>query len=175
MNDYTPRAMLATAGRWLAGRVTGNQNRRGLSSVGGTIIDLPGSSPAPVGNYQTYRRMLDDPTIALARVGMMGPIIAGHWGFEARYGVPAERKEFFQTMLEPMRAMIVPTGTLALSFASSSVVLTISLPLSTRNCISSSSTLLVGLTGVGMKVLRISSCMIPPSISFVWPASTRTF
>ncbi len=73
-----------------------------------------------------------------------------------------------------MRAMIVPTGTLALSLASSSVVLTTSLPLSTRNCINSSSTWLVGLTGVGMKVLRMSSCMIPPSISFVWPASTRT-
>ena len=86
--------------------MTGNQQqfRYGGSS---TLLELPGLSPVPPGSYDTYRQMLADPTIALARMVVMAPIIAGSWSFEARPETPDSAVALVRDNLGPQRGHIV--------------------------------------------------------------------
>ena len=74
------------------------------------------SSPDRPGNYDTYRDMLTDPTIALARATVVSPILAGSWTFEHRQNTPAEAVKLVQEQFEPIRASLIADCLEALDF-----------------------------------------------------------
>ena len=72
-----------------------------------TWVELPGLKDAPPGTYETYRAMLMDPTIALARAVVMAPIIGNTWSIQSKDDTPEDRVTFIEEMLDPMLRHIV--------------------------------------------------------------------
>ena len=67
-------------------------------------------------SYATYRTMLRDPTIALARMTLVAPIVSSHWSYEADEGVPDDRVEFIQDQFDPAREYIISAMLRALDY-----------------------------------------------------------
>lgn len=84
-----------------AGSATGRQQ------AGGVIGSLPGFGPALSGTYENYRKMSSDPTLALARMVVTAPVLAGSWGFTAHEDAPADALDVIKAAIEPMRPLIV--------------------------------------------------------------------
>ena len=95
------------------GEETGSQAvAMGLS----TWVELPGLDDAPPGTYDTYRAMLTDPTIALARAVVMAPIVGNTWSVQSSEGTPEDRVKFIEDMLDPMISDIAEKTLLALDY-----------------------------------------------------------
>ena len=71
---------------------------------GDALWPAAGVSP---GDYALYRRMLADPTIALARASVMGPIMAAGWSVQARGDAPPGAVELIHHQLDPLRTMLL--------------------------------------------------------------------
>lgn len=71
-----------------------------------SLASLPGFLTPHPGTYAHYRRMRADPTIALARLLVTGPILAGSETVEGDEDAPEERKEFVQKWFECRRWQI---------------------------------------------------------------------
>ena len=69
------------------------------------------ASPLPA-TYETYRTIRKDPTIALARIDSIAPILAGEWSVQAAEDVDEERIKFIQDQFVPMREHIMETALL---------------------------------------------------------------
>lgn len=88
------------------GELTGAQAMR--PNVGFSVFGFTGYGKPAEGSYRTYRAMIADPTIALARAVFTGPIIAGTWTFETTGDdVPDDYVELVQSVLEPMRPTLI--------------------------------------------------------------------
>jgi hypothetical protein len=95
------------------GEQTGAQG----ASVGLTTwMQIPGLDTIPAGTYQTYRQMLMDPTIALARAVVMAPLVNNTWSVSSREGTPEDRVAFIEEMLDPMVSTIVENALLSLDY-----------------------------------------------------------
>jgi hypothetical protein len=82
----------------------------------GFDVCLPGlPSPIP-GTYATYRRMLRDPSIGLARFVAIAPILTAGWSFEADDDVPDDVVSFIQDQLEDRRAALLADAVRALDY-----------------------------------------------------------
>jgi hypothetical protein len=77
---------------------------RGVSAA---HANVHGISSAPSGNYQTYRSMRCNPTVAVARAAMFAPIKASAWSYEAMDGVPDERVKFVQDQMSKLRQRLL--------------------------------------------------------------------
>ncbi len=88
----------------------------GAAAASPFMCDIPGYGPVPSSTYATYRKMLADPTIALARMVVRAPIEAGQWSFEARDDAPPGAVEFVQEVYESMRPQLVGEMLRALDF-----------------------------------------------------------
>lgn len=86
---------------------TGAQLGPPHADIYGVLSDQLSSKTLPRGTYRTYRKMRADPTIALARAVVMGPIVASSWSFEADDGVPEPRLAFIRDQVEPHRRAFV--------------------------------------------------------------------
>ncbi len=71
----TPSVLVEQTGRQIAGR-------SGVSSGGGGSGEAP-----PPGTFATYRKMRENPTIALARAVATMPVKGGKWSIQAQDGV----------------------------------------------------------------------------------------
>lgn len=95
------------------GEETGSQGAAvGLS----TWVELPGLKDAPPGTYETYRAMLMDPTIALARAVVMAPLIGNTWAIQSKDDTPEDRVTFIEDMLDPMISTIIENSLLSLDY-----------------------------------------------------------
>ncbi|MCC5829029.1 MAG: hypothetical protein JJU36_06230 [Phycisphaeraceae bacterium] len=65
-------------------------------------VPLAGSGP-----YTEYRRMLADPTLALARASVMGPILSAGWAVEARTDAPGGAEAMIRRQLDPIRTLVL--------------------------------------------------------------------
>ena len=81
------------------GEQTGSQ---GTSAGISTFMQIPGLDATPAGTYQTYRSMLMDPTIALARAVVMSPLVCNTWSVKSTDGTPEDRVSFIEDMIDPM-------------------------------------------------------------------------
>jgi len=95
--------------------MTGNQQQFRYGGAT-TLLDMPGLSPVPPGSYGTYRLMLSDPTIALARMVVMAPIVAGAWSYESGAEAPDGAVALVRRNLEAQRGYIVKECLRALDF-----------------------------------------------------------
>lgn len=96
------------------GEVTGRQARGDVAS---TLYEIQGLSEVPAGTYETYKKIIKDPTVALARMVVMAPIVAGAWSFEAKdKQVKDEWVEFIREQIEPMRTTFVRDALRALDY-----------------------------------------------------------
>lgn len=83
------------------GELTGAQAMR--PGVGFSMFGFAGFGKPAEGSYRTYRAMIADPTIALARAVFTGPIVANAWTFETADGGTDEMVEVVQAAIEPNR------------------------------------------------------------------------
>jgi hypothetical protein len=69
---------------------------------------LPGYGKPWPGTYETYRAMSAHPTLALAIVATMAPVVACEWTVEETKGkAPSEAREFISDLMLPMRVRIL--------------------------------------------------------------------
>lgn len=61
-------------------------------------------------NYQTYRTMRKDPTLALARALSIAPILASEWTVHAEDDAPQEAQDLIGDVFLPMRGHIMQTA-----------------------------------------------------------------
>lgn len=61
---------------------------------------LTGMPPAPDGTYDTYREILTDPTVQLARAVVFGPILSSELSFEADEDVDPDVTDFVRSQYE---------------------------------------------------------------------------
>jgi len=66
-----------------------------------------GFDDAPKGDITTYRRMRNNPTIALAREIANAPIKTAAWSLENKEGVPEEAIEFVQNTIEHVWPLLI--------------------------------------------------------------------
>jgi hypothetical protein len=99
----------------LTTETTGRQQRFRYG-VATSLFESPGLGPAPAGAYDTYRQMLEDPTVALARMVVMAPILAGAWSYDAPPETPAEWVALIRGNLGDLRGQIVKECLRALDF-----------------------------------------------------------
>lgn len=83
------------------GELTGAQAMR--PNVGFSMFGFAGFGKPSEGSYRTYRAMISDPTVALARAVFNGPIIASAWTFETADGGTDKMVEVVQAAIEPNR------------------------------------------------------------------------
>ena len=86
-----------------ATELTGSQ---GEASAAGVLSALPGYGPPDAGDYDTYRRMRNNPTVALAMAISKSPINAADWGWEADDDAE-DRLGHMQKQIDPRRRWIV--------------------------------------------------------------------
>ena len=91
------------------------QTKAQVASVDPSLILSPElfEGNVPKGNYNTWRRMRDNPTIALARAIANAPIITSEWSIEANDDVPNERVEFIQSVFRKIWSAIIRDTLLA--------------------------------------------------------------
>jgi len=75
-------------------------------AVGGQPVHMPGVATQP-GTYKTYRRMISNPTIALARAASTAPVRAAKWGVQSEEGVPEEWKNEIQEAMKPLYPQLI--------------------------------------------------------------------
>ena len=68
--------------------------RQSIADSMGMIGELVGFSQAITGAFKNYRKMRNNPTVALARAVATAPIRLATWGIEAEDGVDDKIKEF---------------------------------------------------------------------------------
>lgn len=66
--------------------------------------------------YKTYRQMLTDPTIALARMTVTAPILAGSWSYEAADEAADEQVEFIRQNADPRREFLLAAALRSLDY-----------------------------------------------------------
>ncbi len=81
------------------GEATGGQ----VLAVGGVGDGPMGGGRMLAGTYATYRRMLADPTIALARAVATAPLLASPWSYECKDGTPDAWVHLVRDALEPLQ------------------------------------------------------------------------
>ena len=72
----------------------------GIASVATALIGIDGYTQAPPGTYETYRKMRNHPTIALARIISTVPIRVAAWSIEAKDEVPEDRIDFIRDQVD---------------------------------------------------------------------------
>lgn len=71
------------------------------------------SLPRPLqANYKTYRTMRRDPTIALARMLVIAPVLASQWSFKSTDSAPEGAVDFIKEQFEPIRLHILRSASL---------------------------------------------------------------
>jgi hypothetical protein len=92
------------------GEVTKTQS---VQSFAGSVSagSIPGLPSIDAANYATYRAIRRDPTVALARAVVMGPILTSTWSYEAADDtVPSEWVDFIKSQIDPLRDYILRTA-----------------------------------------------------------------
>lgn len=89
------------------GEMTSAQAARAglLYGYGGQV---EGFREPPPGTYGTYRRIVSDPTVALARAIFSGPIVLNSWVVNAREDASEEAKQLIEETILPQRPVFVP-------------------------------------------------------------------
>lgn len=82
----------------------------------GLLGGLAGMAPASAGTLSTYREMLCNPTIAIARAAATAPIKLAPWSYEADDDVPDEHVAFIRGAIEPLRRGLVRDMCRAIDF-----------------------------------------------------------
>jgi hypothetical protein len=88
----------------------------GIVGVGTTLAELQGYGKPPSGTYTTYRRMRQDPTIAMARAIAMSPIRMANWSYEADDDAPEGAREFIQDQFDKLRSKLLHDMLYALDY-----------------------------------------------------------
>jgi len=78
--------------------------------------DIPGFAEPARASYALYRTMSADPTLALVRMVVIAPVLAGSWSFKSKPDVLEERVDFIRDMLDTMRPMLLKDALRALEF-----------------------------------------------------------
>jgi hypothetical protein len=87
-------------------------------SASGSLAGMP---EAPSGSYDTYRRILTDPTVQIGRAVIFGPILASPWKYQPRNkDVPSEIVDFIRSQYEPIEASLKTQLLRSLDFGSRS-------------------------------------------------------
>jgi len=74
---------------------------QGTAGIAGILGRLPGFSPALLGTYKTYRKMRNNPTIALARAVATAPVRLAKWGVVVDDDIINDDiKDFIQKQIE---------------------------------------------------------------------------
>lgn len=82
----------------------------------GLLGGLTGMSPVAAGTFATYREMLCNPTIAIARAASTAPVKLTQWSYEAEDGTPDEHVKFIRQSIEPLRRGLVRDMCRAIDF-----------------------------------------------------------
>jgi hypothetical protein len=90
---------------------TADQNRPGIATAA-----LSGFTTPPTGTYETYRRMNNHPTIALAKSIVLSPIYRNAWTWTSRPDAPQEWLDFAQQTISPLRHQLLRDGLRALDY-----------------------------------------------------------
>lgn len=91
---------------------TGKQCRGDVVSGCGSML-LNGLSPAPQGNYQTWRRMLTDPTIAMSLACSLAPVKSAAWTYVLKDKGTDQQLEFVQDQMDRQKFRLVRDMTMA--------------------------------------------------------------
>ena len=84
-----------------AGEKTRIQNiTSGISGVATALTGMDGYTPASPGTYETYRKIRQHPTVALARTIASVPIRMATWSIEATDDVQEDRVDFIREQVE---------------------------------------------------------------------------
>lgn len=78
--------------------------------------EFPGYGDPLPPTYNTYRHLLLDSTVQLARAQLMGPIRSIEWDLEGDEGVAQDRIKFLADMLRPLRNALVREALRALDY-----------------------------------------------------------
>ena len=89
------------------GTQTKPQGLNGIGAEASAMIGMLFRGSVPAGSYQTYRDMLEDPTIALSHAATTAPIIAAGWSIEADDDAPEGAKELIEDVFEPLRGRLM--------------------------------------------------------------------
>ena len=98
---------------------TGKQQRDTNSAVAlaGVALSYSAANLSPEKpTYRTYRKMRENPTIALARIVATAPIRTAEWTLEADDGVPEEQTKFIQQNLTSLWHNLINDTLLALDY-----------------------------------------------------------
>lgn len=98
---------------------TGRQQNNPNSAVALAGVALSYSDPKlhpEKPTYKTYRKMRENPTIALARIVSTAPIRTAEWTLEADDGVPEEQVKFIQQQLTSVWHNLINDTLLALDY-----------------------------------------------------------
>jgi hypothetical protein len=82
-------------------------------TIGG---DIPGFLTTEASSYALYRRMSADPTLAVVRMVVISPVLAGSWSFKSQPDVLEERVDFIRDMIDPMRPSSLKDSLRSLEF-----------------------------------------------------------
>lgn len=96
--------------------ITGAQTHGVIAGFGAVGTEPLASSLIERATYETYRKMLRDPTIALARMAVTAPILASSWSYQSAEGVPDERVEFIREQIDSARELILASMLRAVDF-----------------------------------------------------------
>lgn len=99
------------------GEDTGNQQSGGVTGTLGAQMNVIGFTETMKPNFTTYKKMLLNPTIYLARKITHAPLKAAPWTYSgADDSVPEDRVEFVKQALEPLRRTFMMDVLRALDF-----------------------------------------------------------
>lgn len=99
-----------------APQATRRQGRMALRSVATMWPGLPGMMTVGAGDYWTYREMLANPTVQIARAAAMAPVKKMEWTFDADDDTPDEITEFVSEAITRLREPIVGQACRACDF-----------------------------------------------------------
>lgn len=90
---------------------------RQAAQAGVAVFGLQGNGDPSAGTYRTYREIMADPTIALCRAIISGPIYANSWTFEAKDDdTPDEWVESVKNAFETQRPSLLAHGLRAVDY-----------------------------------------------------------
>ncbi len=85
------------------GEKTGSQSAQPI----GLPINMPGFGTVGPATYKMYRRMRNNPNVALARAIFMGPIKSANWSYEVEDNGNDTMRQFIEAQLDPLRYWIL--------------------------------------------------------------------
>lgn len=95
------------------------RSRRNLL-YGQATSGLTGTPPCPDGSYDTYREIMTDPTVQLARAVVFGPILSSELSFESDQDVPTDVVDFIRSQYEGVAPSLREQSLRALDFGARS-------------------------------------------------------